>query len=55
MNKTYEQLIQDLEDASIALRYCLDPAERTALASAKLAAERAINAYEDAKSDQDLG
>jgi hypothetical protein len=52
--KTYGDLIAELEAASIALRYCTNSAERPALAKAKLAAESAIEAFNDAESAQDL-
>ena len=52
--KTYGELMQELDEASIALRYCTDPAERPALRKAKLAAESAIEAFNDAEADQDL-
>lgn len=52
--KTYRELIVDLDAASIALRYCTDAAERPALRAAKLKAESAIEAFNDAEADQDL-
>lgn len=52
--KTYFELIQELDAASVALRYCANPQERPALVLAKRAAESALEAYIDAESDQDL-
>ncbi len=53
-NKTYSELVTDLEIASIALRYCMIATERPALTQAKLSAESAIEAYNDAEAEQDL-
>jgi hypothetical protein len=47
--KSYAELLQDLDEASIALRYCVDPAERPALVAAKQAAEDAIVEYDRAE------
>lgn len=48
-HKTYLELLQDLEDASIALRYCTDAKERPKLAAAKRDAEDAIEAHNAAE------
>lgn len=51
VSKTYSELIQDLETASIALRYCTDASERPTLIAAKKAAEDAIEAFDTQEED----
>lgn len=51
---THEEALQELENATIALRYCTDPDELPALRAAKLRAEQDVDAIVDAQSDQDI-